>query len=100
MRDSDAGRQKRERKLIELYTAATPNGWKATITWQELGLDYELHPVDFVAGEQRQEYFLRLNPNGRIPVIVDHDGAVGPEGATIVATWIVDKDVPMSSPVP
>jgi GST-like protein len=62
--------------MIELYTAATPNGWKATITLEELGLHYELHPVDLAAGEQRQESFLRLNPNGRIPVIVDHDGPV------------------------
>jgi len=75
VRDSDGGRQMRE-KMIELYTAAAPNGWKATIALEELGLDYELHPVDLAAGEQRQESFLRLNPNGRIPVIVDHDGPV------------------------
>jgi GST-like protein len=62
--------------VIELYTAATPNGWKATIALEELGIDYELHPVDLAAGEQRQESFLRLNPNGRIPVIVDRGGAV------------------------
>src|SRR6185437_13940973 len=62
--------------MIELYTAATPNGWKATIALEELGLDYELHPVDLAAGEQRQESFLRLNPNGRIPVIVDYDSPV------------------------
>ena len=75
VRDSDGGRQMRE-KMIELYTAAAPNGWKATIALEELGLDYELHPVDLAAGEQRQESFLRLNPNGRIPVIVDRDGPV------------------------
>jgi GSH-dependent disulfide-bond oxidoreductase len=62
--------------VIELYTAATPNGWKATIALEELGIDYELHPVDLAAGEQRQESFLRLNPNGRIPVIVDRGGPV------------------------
>ncbi len=62
--------------MIELYTAATPNGWKVTIALEELGIGYELHPVDLAAGEQRQESFLRLNPNGRIPVIVDRDGAV------------------------
>ena len=61
--------------MIELYTAATPNGWKATIALEELGIDYEVHPIDLAAGEQRQESFLRLNPNGRIPVIVDRDGA-------------------------
>jgi hypothetical protein len=42
VRDSDGGRQMRE-KMIELYTAAAPNGWKATIALEELGLDYELH---------------------------------------------------------
>jgi GSH-dependent disulfide-bond oxidoreductase len=62
--------------VIELYTAATPNGWKVTIALEELGIGYELHPVDLAAGEQRQESFLRLNPNGRIPVTVDRDGAV------------------------
>lgn len=66
----------RESEVIELYTAATPNGWKVTIALEELGIGYELHPVDLAAGEQRQESFLRLNPNGRIPVIVDRDGAV------------------------
>jgi GST-like protein len=60
--------------MIELYTSATPNGWKATIALEELELPYEVRPVDLTAGEQRQESFLRLNPNGRIPVIVDNNG--------------------------
>jgi glutathione S-transferase len=63
-----------EMQMIELYTAATPNGWKTAIALEELGLDYVLCPVDLSAGEQRHESFLKLNPNGRIPVIVDHDG--------------------------
>lgn len=57
--------------MIDLYTAATPNGWKVTITLEELGLDYETHAVDLAAGEQHTPAFLALNPNGRIPVIVD-----------------------------
>jgi GSH-dependent disulfide-bond oxidoreductase len=60
--------------MFQLYTAATPNGWKATIALEELGLEYKVYPVDLGAGEQRQERFLQLNPNGRIPVIVDQDG--------------------------
>jgi GST-like protein len=60
--------------MIELYTSATPNGWKPTIALEELGLGYEVRPIDLTAGEQRQDAFLRLNPNGRIPVIVDNDG--------------------------
>jgi GST-like protein len=61
-------------KMIDLYTAPTPNGWKATVVLEELGLEYRVHPVDLSAGEQRQEDFLALNPNGRIPVIVDREG--------------------------
>lgn len=57
--------------MIELYTAATPNGWKASITLEELALPFVLHSVDLAAGEQHTPEFLALNPNGRIPVIVD-----------------------------
>jgi len=61
-------------EMIDLYTAPTPNGWKATVALEELGLEYRLHPIDLSAGEQRHKDFLALNPNGRIPVIVDHEG--------------------------
>jgi GSH-dependent disulfide-bond oxidoreductase len=57
--------------MIDLYTAATPNGWKASITLEELGLDYEVHAIDLASGEQKQKPFVEMNPNGRIPVIVD-----------------------------
>tara|TARA_Y100000588_G_scaffold394954_1_gene518613 strand:- start:2079 stop:2741 length:663 start_codon:yes stop_codon:yes gene_type:complete len=59
--------------MIDLYTSATPNGWKVTIVLEELGLPYRLHPVDLSAGEQHSTEFLALNPNGRIPVIVDRE---------------------------
>ncbi len=59
--------------MIDLYTSSTPNGWKASVTLEELELPYETHPIDFGKGEQKQEWFLKLNPNGRIPVIVDCD---------------------------
>ena len=59
--------------MIDLYTSATPNGWKITIALDELGLPYNLHNVDLSAGEQRSKEFLTLNPNGRIPVIVDRE---------------------------
>jgi glutathione S-transferase len=59
--------------MIELYTWPTPNGWKATITLEELSLPYTVHPVDIMAGEQKRPEFLRLNPNGRIPAIIDTD---------------------------
>lgn len=59
--------------MIDLYTAATPNGWKASIVLEELGLNYNVHPVNLMDGEQKQPAFLALNPNGRIPAIVDRD---------------------------
>ena len=59
--------------MIDLYTAATPNGHKVSIALEELGLPYSVRIVDLSALEQREPWFLALNPNGRIPVIVDHD---------------------------
>jgi glutathione S-transferase len=59
--------------LIDLYTAPTPNGWKASVTLEELELPYETHAVNLSKDEQKEEAFLRINPNGRIPAIVDRD---------------------------
>jgi len=61
--------------LIDLYTAPTPNGWKASVTLEELELPYETHAVNLSKDEQKEESFLRINPNGRIPAIVDRDAA-------------------------
>jgi glutathione S-transferase len=61
--------------VIDLYTAPTPNGWKASVTLEELETPYETHVVNIGTGEQKQESFLRINPNGRIPAIVDRDEA-------------------------
>ena len=59
--------------MIDLYTAGTPNGHKASCTLEELGLDYEVHPINLSEGEQKTDAFLAMNPNGRIPVIKDRD---------------------------
>lgn len=59
--------------MIDLYTAATPNGWKASVTLEELGLPYKVIALDLMKGEQKTPDFLAINPNGRIPAIVDHD---------------------------
>ena len=58
---------------ITLYTAPTANGWKISIALEELGIDYDTVYLHFDKNEQKTAGFLRLNPNGRIPVIVDHD---------------------------
>ena len=57
--------------MIDLYTAATPNGWKVSIALEELGLPYEMRVLDLRAGEQKAPWFTAINPNGRIPAIVD-----------------------------
>ena len=59
--------------MITLYTAATPNGRKASIMLEECALDYNVHPLALGKGEQKQDWYLDINPNGRIPVIVDRD---------------------------
>jgi GST-like protein len=59
--------------MIELHSRATPNGRKISIALEESGLPYRVHAVDFLRQEQKSPEFLRLNPNGRIPVIVDTD---------------------------
>ncbi|WP_017939286.1 glutathione S-transferase family protein [Zestomonas thermotolerans] len=59
--------------MIELFTAATPNGHKVSIALEELGLPYQVRVLSFDKREQKAPEFLRINPNGRIPAIVDHD---------------------------
>ncbi len=59
--------------MIDLYTWATPNGYKVSVTLEELGLPYTVKPIDINKGEQKQPAFLAINPNGRIPAIVDRD---------------------------
>lgn len=65
--------------MIELYTWTTPNGRKPAIMLEELGLDYEVHPVDLGKDEQKDPAFLKISPNGKIPAIIDRK-AKGPDG--------------------
>jgi len=59
--------------MITFYTAATPNGRKVSIMLEECALDYNVHTLALGEGEQKQGWYLQINPNGRIPAIVDHD---------------------------
>ena len=63
--------------MIDLYAAGTSNGMRARIALEECGLPYKLHPVDVAKGEQKSAAFLAMNPDGQIPVIVDHEGPGG-----------------------
>ena len=57
--------------MIDLYTASTPNGWKVSICLEEMEVAYKVHPIRLERKEQKEDWFLKLNPNGRIPAIVD-----------------------------
>ena len=73
--------------MITLYTSSTPNGYKASIALEELGLNYKLEALSLMEGDQKKPDFLRISPNGRIPAIVDHeadDFAIFESGAILV----------------
>lgn len=73
--------------MIDLYTAATPNGHKVSIMLEELGLPYTVHALSFDRQEQKAADYLKINPNGRIPAIVDRDNgdfAVFESGAILL----------------
>lgn len=63
--------------MIDLYAAGTSNGMRARIALEECGLPYKLNFIDLAKGEHKTPQFLAMNPNGQIPVIVDHDGPGG-----------------------
>lgn len=77
---------------ITLYTAATPNGWKISIALEELGLKYVVKVLEMSKQEQKAPDFVKINPNGRLPAIVDHDNgdlAVWESGAILM--YLGDK---------
>lgn len=59
--------------MIDLYTSPTPNGYKVSIALEEMGIPYEVHAIDLGSEEQKKPEFLAINPNGRIPAIVDRE---------------------------
>ena len=72
--------------MIDLYTAATPNGHKISIALEELELPYQLHLIDLGKNVQKEPWFTAISPNGRIPAIVDRandDFAVFESGAIL-----------------
>ncbi|GAB4821529.1 hypothetical protein N2152v2_008575 [Parachlorella kessleri] len=72
---------------VTLLTAGTPNGWKPSIALEELGIQYSVRPIDLTKNQQKEDWFLKINPNGRIPAIVDHEAgdlAVWESGAILL----------------
>ncbi|MCC5996991.1 MAG: glutathione S-transferase N-terminal domain-containing protein [Oceanicaulis sp.] len=73
--------------MFDLYTAPTPNGWKISIALEELGLPYEVKVLQLQKGDQKSPEYVKLNPNGRIPTLVDHEAggrAVFESGAILL----------------
>lgn len=73
--------------MIDFYTAATPNGWKVALLLEELDAEYTVKPISLSDGEQKSPEYLAINPNGRIPTIVDRENgnfAVFESGAILV----------------
>ena len=69
---------------ITLYTAATPNGWKVSIALEEMKLAYDVRVIDFAANEQKADWYVKLNPNGRIPTLTDDGFALFESGAILI----------------
>jgi GST-like protein len=76
--------------MLKLYAFATPNNLKVAILLQELGLSYELNSVNIRLGEQKSDFFQKLNPNGKVPVL-DDSGFVLSESAAILV-YLAEKE--------
>ena len=70
--------------MLELYTTSTPNGWKASVTLEEMDLNYRLHKISLQEQQQKETGYLAINPNGRIPTLVDDGFAVFESGAIMI----------------
>jgi GST-like protein len=77
--------------MIDLYTHNTPNGYKISICLEELNLPYTVKVVDVRQGEQFQDEFLALNPNAKVPVIVDHDTGQKLFESCAILLYLADK---------
>ncbi|WP_414578706.1 glutathione binding-like protein [Anabaena sp. CCY 9402-a] len=89
--------------MIDLYYWTTPNGHKITVFLEEVGLPYNIIPVNIGAGDQFKPEFLNISPNNRIPAIVDHEPAGGGEAVSIfesgaILLYLAEKTGKLISP--
>src|SRR5262245_50995875 len=77
--------------MIELYTWTTPNGLKVSITLEEVGLPYRVHPIDIGKDEQFQPSFLKISPNNKIPAIVDTDTGLHLMESGAILLYLAEK---------
>ena len=77
--------------MIDLYTWTTPNGRKASIVLEELGLPYTVKPINIMANEQFAPEFLAISPNNKIPAIVDHDTGIHLMESGAILMYLAEK---------
>src|SRR2546429_34290 len=77
--------------MIDLYAWTTPNGRKASIALEEMGLPYTAHPIDIGKDEQFKPEFLKISPNNRIPAIVDRDANLSLMESGAILIYLADK---------
>jgi GSH-dependent disulfide-bond oxidoreductase len=82
---------KGEGAVIDLYTWSTPNGRKVSIMLEEVGLDYEVHPIHIGQGDQFKPEFLAISPNNKIPAIVDRDNGYSMFESGAILIYLADK---------
>ena len=77
--------------MIDLYTFTTPNGRKASIMLEEVGLDYNVHKIDITKGEQFAPEYIAINPNSKIPAIVDRDADMTVFESGAILIYLAEK---------
>ncbi len=77
--------------MIDLYTWTTPNGRKVSILLEELGVDYEVHPINIGQGDQKTPEFLEISPNNKIPAIVDRDNGLKLMESGAIMWYLAEK---------
>ncbi|HSG96151.1 MAG TPA: glutathione S-transferase N-terminal domain-containing protein [Afifellaceae bacterium] len=77
--------------MIDLYTWTTPNGRKASIALEEMGLDYKPHAINIGQGDQHAPEFLKISPNNKIPAIVDHDTGLSLMESGAILLYLAEK---------
>jgi GST-like protein len=77
--------------MYKLYTWTTPNGYKVPILFEELGLPYEIEAVNIQTGEQMKPEFLAMNPNHKIPVLVDTDAGITVFESGAILIYVIEK---------
>ncbi|MEM6635571.1 MAG: glutathione S-transferase N-terminal domain-containing protein [Pseudomonadota bacterium] len=77
--------------MIDLYTWTTPNGRKVSILLEELGVDYEAHPINIGQGDQKTPDFLKISPNNKIPAIVERDTGFSLMESGAIMLYLAEK---------